>query len=322
MFSNRRPTLNPTQRSQAGTGVISGVLNATDPDSNTLTFTVTENPARGVVVVHSDGSYTYTPNRAVAATGTTDSFRVSVSDAGSGFHLHGLSGLINLLTFGLVGDSGHTTASTVPVTVALFTPANTAPTGIAVVNAPDPTTGVVTGAVIGSDADGDALTYSGSTTTTKGAVIVTPAGTFTYTPTPVARENAAAPAATPADKADTFNVGITDGYGGTAAIPVTVSLVPVPAPPEPPETLPAFPGAEGFGSFATGGRGGSVIYVTNTDASGPGSLQWAIDQPGPKYILFKVSGLIDAQIHLTNGDVDHRRPNLPGRHHHSWIRHR
>jgi hypothetical protein len=37
--------------------------------------------------------------------------------------------------------------------------------------------------------------------------------------------------------------------------------------------LPAFPGAEGFGAMATGGRGGQVIYVTTTAASGPGSLQ-------------------------------------------------
>lgn len=310
IFSNRRATLNPAQSSQASTGAVSGVLNAADPDGDPLTFTVTENPARGVVVVDPDGSYLYTPDRAAAATGAIDSFGVSVSDAGGGFHLHGLSGLINLLTFGLIGDSGHTSAGTVRVTVAPFTPTNTAPAGNAVVNSPDPTTGVVTGAVIGSDADGDALTYSGSTTTTKGAVIVTTAGVFSYTPTLTARENAAAPTATPADRADTFSVTIADAFGGTAAIPVTVSLVPVP--PVPPGTLPAFPGAEGFGSFATGGRGGSVIYVTNTDASGPGSLQWAIDQPGPKYILFKVSGLIDAQIHLTNGDVTIAGQTSPG----------
>ncbi len=311
-FGNRRPTLNPTQSGQTGNGVVSGVLNAGDRDGDTLTFTVTENAARGVAMVHPDGSYTYTPDRAVAATGATDSFGVSVSDAASGFHLHGLSGLINLLTFGLVGDSGHTTAGTVAVTVGPFTAANTAPAGTPVVSSPDPTTGVVTGAVIGSDADGDALTYSGSATTTKGAVIVTPAGVFSYTPTPSARDNAAAPTATPADRADTFTVTIADGFGGTAAIPVTVSLVPVPTPPPPPGPLPAFPGAEGFGSFATGGRGGSVIYVTNTAASGPGSLQWAIDQPGPKYILFKVSGVIDAQIHLTNGDVTIAGQTSPG----------
>jgi hypothetical protein len=76
--------------------------------------------------------------------------------------------------------------------------------------------------------------------------------------------------------------------------------------------LPAFPGAEGFGAMATGGRGGQVIYVTTTAASGPGSLQWAIDQPGAKTILFKVSGLIDARIHLRNGDVTIAGHTSPG----------
>jgi len=70
-----------------------------------------------------------------------------------------------------------------------------------------------------------------------------------------------------------------------------------------PTPIPAFPGAQGFGATATGGRGGRVIYVTNTNGSGPGSLQWAIDQPGTKYILFKVSGLINSRIHLSRGDV-------------------
>jgi len=76
--------------------------------------------------------------------------------------------------------------------------------------------------------------------------------------------------------------------------------------------LPAFPGAEGFGATATGGRGGRVLYVTTTAADGPGSLQWALDQPGPKYVLFKVSGLIDARIHLRAGDVTIAGESSPG----------
>ncbi len=62
---------------------------------------------------------------------------------------------------------------------------------------------------------------------------------------------------------------------------------------------PAFPGAEGFGASATGGRGGEVIYVTNLNADGPGSFQSALDTPGPRYILFRVSGVIDAPAWLT-----------------------
>jgi hypothetical protein len=76
--------------------------------------------------------------------------------------------------------------------------------------------------------------------------------------------------------------------------------------------IPAFPGAEGFGAGATGGRGGQVVYVTNTNPDGPGSLQWALDQPGPRNVLFKVSGLIDARIHLRRGDVTIAGETSPG----------
>jgi pectate lyase len=70
-----------------------------------------------------------------------------------------------------------------------------------------------------------------------------------------------------------------------------------------PATVKAFPRAAGFGAIATGGRGGRVITVTNLNASGPGSLQDALDQTGPRTVVFAVSGLIDAPIHLTRGDV-------------------
>jgi VCBS repeat-containing protein len=310
-FSNQTPVLRPAQTGQSTAGVVSGQLNASDPDSSPLTYNVSQTPVHGSVVVSATGGYTYTPDPAVAGTGISDSFRVSVSDASNGFHIHGLVGLINLLTFGLIGSSGHTGIATVAVTVAPFTPGNRGPVlGVPSVGVPNATTGVVSGSVSATDPDGDTLSYSAPTTTAKGGVSINAStGAFSYTPTVAARNTAATPGATAADRADGFTVTVVDGRGGTASTAVTVAVSPTPGAPTP---LAAFPGAEGFGADATGGRGGSVIYVTNLNADGAGSLQWAIDQSGAKYILFKVSGLIDTQIHLTNGNVTIAGQTSPG----------
>lgn len=62
--------------------------------------------------------------------------------------------------------------------------------------------------------------------------------------------------------------------------------------------LPAFPGAEGFGKYASGGRGGQVVYVTNLaddpDGTTEGTLRWAMKQyPNePITVCFAVSGEI------------------------------
>ena len=77
-------------------------------------------------------------------------------------------------------------------------------------------------------------------------------------------------------------------------------------------TAQAFPGAAGFGAQATGGRGGRVITVTNLNANGPGSLQAALNETGPRTIVFAVSGLIDAPVHLTRGDVTIAGHTSPG----------
>ena len=216
VFGNRTPTMSPVQSAQGPTGVISGNLNVADADGDAVTLTVNKNPAHGTVKVDSAGRFVYTPDKASAHTGVTDNFTVTVSDAGSGFHLH------------LLGTSGHTATRTVTVTV---TPVNAAPTATLSTGSPAPATGVVTGRVTGADADGDPLSYKGSVSTAKGAVAVSADGGFTYTPTATARHNASALTATAADKSDSFTVTVTDSYGASTNVAVAVPVTPVNAAP-------------------------------------------------------------------------------------------
>lgn len=64
------------------------------------------------------------------------------------------------------------------------------------------------------------------------------------------------------------------------------------------DPIPAFPGAEGFGTPTPAGRGGRVLFVTNLEDSGPGSLRAACQTKGPRIILFRVAGNIRLQSSL------------------------
>ncbi len=109
-FSNQTPTLayDPGDNTVVA-GNIDGDLHPDDPDSTRLKYTATK-PANGTVVIDSDGTFVYTPGNTYTG---QDRFDVTVSDARSGFHIHGAEGLLSLFSFGLLGNSGHRTTETV-----------------------------------------------------------------------------------------------------------------------------------------------------------------------------------------------------------------
>ena len=177
------------------------------------------------------------------------------------------------------------------------------------VDEPNVSTGVVTGTLNASDPDGDSLVFTAPTVTDKGTVgINSSTGAFTYTPTVAARQNAAAPGATDADRQDTFAVTISDGHGGTttAAVRVQVGAASEPAP---------------------SWRHSLEQRVRRIGHRWPGWNRRLRHEPRrrrPRIVavghrptrrqVHPVQGqrVIDAQIHLTNGDVTIAGQTSPG----------
>lgn len=90
----------------------------------------------------------------------------------------------------------------------------------------------------------------------------------------------------------------------------------VPVPVEPmEEPAYAFPGAQGGGMHTTGGRGGKV-YIVNSleDSHVPGTLRYAVEQKGPRIIVFNVSGTIylKSDLNIREGNLTIAGQTAPG----------
>lgn len=65
---------------------------------------------------------------------------------------------------------------------------------------------------------------------------------------------------------------------------------------------PAFPGAEGHGRYVTGGRGGTIVHVTNLNDKGTGSFRDAVTGGNNRIVVFDVAGVIPLASDITIWD--------------------
>ncbi len=210
--SNSSPVISGIALSSpnAVTGAVTGTVSATDPNGDTMTYKATTSGTKGAVTITSNGVFTYTP---------TATARHSAAKAGATTAV-----TTDTVTVTVTDSKGLATSKAVTVTV---TPKNAVPVTTKTVSTPNSSTGVVTGSVTATDADKDTLSYTAGTKPAKGTVTVNATtGAFTYTPTATARHAAAKTGATTAVTTDTFTVTVTDGYGGSVAVPVTVTISP------------------------------------------------------------------------------------------------
>ncbi|MEP3027709.1 MAG: Ig-like domain-containing protein, partial [Pseudoruegeria sp.] len=165
--------------------VISGTVTATDVDGPSLTFSLDNGPSNGSVVVNSDGTYDYTPDDDYNG---PDSFTYLVDD-----------------------NNGGTDTGTVILTVDAVADLPVAQDDAVSVDEDN----ALAGAVIATDGDGDALTYTEGTGPSNGTLVFGSDGSYTYTPD----ANYFGP--------DSFTYEVDDGNGGTdtGTVDITVNSV-------------------------------------------------------------------------------------------------
>ncbi|TQR86317.1 hypothetical protein D8S82_12100 [Mycobacterium hodleri] len=192
------------------TGTVTGVLTAVDLDGDKLTFTSTT-PQKGTLSIAANGSFTYTPTTAARdAASATNATAAAKSEA---------------IAITVADGYGGTSTFTLTAPITPYPAGNRPPvTGVATVSSSSSAIGTVTGTVIATDPDGDALTFTVTTGPTKGVLKLDAAtGTYTYTPTVDARYTALV---TPGVDTDVFTVTVRDAVGASTTTTVSLTIVP------------------------------------------------------------------------------------------------
>jgi VCBS repeat-containing protein len=283
---NGLTTPSPQTNTNTTSGVTTGSLNV--PAGEGLTYSLGGSPSKGGVVVNSDGTYTYTRTAGLGHNQTpNDSFTIKATDS------TGKSVIIatinvapsvsnNAPALTVNGVSSGTTAMSVPGAYNTSTRTQTV-TGITITT---------------SDGDGDTLyvnnKYDGTgtavalapgatiATANGGTVTVNSNGTLSYSITKADTtyyHAAARIGASGTTTADWFNVTVTDGYGGTSTVKVTVPVWAINNAPTMSTNSPSC----GFGTCtvtATMGDpdGDSLSGSLNTSNNGTGSPWYTLDR--------------------------------------------
>ncbi|GAB5388064.1 MAG: tandem-95 repeat protein [Alphaproteobacteria bacterium] len=185
---NDAPVANNDQFAGTEDQAISGSVTANDSDvdGDDLTTSLVSGVSNGALVLNSDGSFTYTPDADFTG---ADSFTYRLSDGAA--------------------------ADTATVTL-VISPSNDAPVAVNDAAQGDEDT-QISGNLLANDtdADGDDLSASLLGDASNGSVLVTPGGSFVYTPDP------------DFNGSDSFTYQVSDGNGGVDAGTVTVTVSPV-----------------------------------------------------------------------------------------------
>ncbi|SBS78440.1 Outer membrane adhesin like proteiin (fragment) [uncultured Mycobacterium sp.] len=297
----------PANVNTSTVNVVTGSVPAPSGDAGMFTYSLGTAPTKGTVTFNSDtGTFTYTRNSSLGhTTSAGDVVTVIATDA------NGRTVTLNLAVTPTIADTAPTATLT------------TAPT----VGTLSGTVQTSTGKITASDADGDALSYSVSGLASGASVTFNSDGSFTYTAdiSTATRHAAAKVGATAAQQNQTFTVTVSDGFGGSTSVFVSVPIYAVNTAPtisggttasflglSPTVTSIAVYDADGDNSggsaYAVGGAGYTItsgfnfVYMGNQQSLGTSSInaQSATTSYSGKTVTLTV---YDGYYNVVNGVV-------------------